>query len=118
LLTVVIVIIIAKSRDGGGEAFLVAITVAVALAAATVVSRLPTGCYVDDSASCPLASVFIQPLISFVSQLVILRSSGAPDSGLQTPPSQQLLRSSATAIFFKALSRLDPRLSFLVNETT
>jgi hypothetical protein len=39
-LTVVIVIVIAKSRDGVGEAFLVAITGAVAFAAAAVISRL------------------------------------------------------------------------------
>ena len=87
-LTVVVVIIVAKSRNGGGGAFLVAITVAMAFAAATVVSRLLAGCCVDDSASSPLASVFIQPLISFVSQLVILRSSGAPDSGSPMPPSR------------------------------
>jgi len=71
-LTVVVIIIVAKSRDGSGGEFLVAVTVAVAFAAATAVSRLPAGCCVDDSASRPLASVFIQPLISFVSQLVIL----------------------------------------------
>ena len=123
-LTVVVVIIVAKSRNGGGGAFLVAITVAMAFAAATVVSRFPAGCCVDDFASRPLASVFIQPLISFVYQLVILQSSRAPDWGSPMPSSQQLLCSSAAAIFFKALSRASrgsgrmPQLSFLVlNET-
>jgi hypothetical protein len=121
-LTVVVVIIVAKSHDSGGKTFLNAITVAVAFAALAVVSRLPAGCCVDDSASRPLASIFIQRLISFVSQLVILRSSGAPDSGLPTPPSQQLLRSRAAAIFFKAVSRGSgcmPQLSCLMlNETS
>jgi hypothetical protein len=59
-LAVVVVIVVDKSRDGGDEAFPVAITIAVAFIAATVISRLLAGCHVDNSASCPLASVFIQ----------------------------------------------------------
>jgi hypothetical protein len=49
----VVVIVVAKSRDGGGAAFPVTITVA-AVDAAAVVSRSPAGCCVDASTSCSL----------------------------------------------------------------
>ena len=45
-----------KSRDGGGAAFSVAIDVTFSFVIAMVVSRLPAGCRVDASASCPLNS--------------------------------------------------------------
>ena len=45
-----------KSRDGGGMAFSVAITITLSFATAMVVSHLPASYHVETSASCPLNS--------------------------------------------------------------